>query len=109
MKISCEIIKDLLPLYFDDVCSDDSKSLVDEHLETCNECKSRLQLIEMSLPISNVERNLKEADPIINLSKRWNKGMRKSKLKGILITLAVIAAIILLLHTFMGIHVYIPY
>ncbi len=35
MNISCEIIKDLLPLYHDGVCSVDSTKAVEEHLEHC--------------------------------------------------------------------------
>ena len=31
MKISCDIIRDLLPLYKDNVCSDASKDMVEEH------------------------------------------------------------------------------
>ena len=31
-KVSCEIVKDMLPLYYDNVCSDDSKRMVEEHL-----------------------------------------------------------------------------
>ena len=37
-KISCNIIRDILPLYLDDVVSDDTKELVEEHLETCDAC-----------------------------------------------------------------------
>ena len=33
MSNKCDIIKDLLPLYADDVCSDESKKAVDEHLK----------------------------------------------------------------------------
>lgn len=32
MKISCNIIEDLLPLYVDDMVSEDSRQLVEEHL-----------------------------------------------------------------------------
>lgn len=32
-EISCDIIKDILPLYVDDVVSDDTKKMVEEHLE----------------------------------------------------------------------------
>lgn len=38
MKISCEVIEDLLPLYHDGVCSGDSRKLVEEHLKTCPKC-----------------------------------------------------------------------
>ncbi len=38
MKHNCDIIKDLLPLYCDGVCSDASKKVVEEHLEECDGC-----------------------------------------------------------------------
>ena len=37
-KVTCDVIKDLLPLYVDDVLSEDSKRIVDEHLEGCAGC-----------------------------------------------------------------------
>lgn len=40
--ISCEIIQDILPLYHDDVCSDASKELIEEHIKTCNKCEKIL-------------------------------------------------------------------
>ena len=40
MKKNCNIIKDLLPLYIDSVCSNDTKILVEEHLMTCVDCRS---------------------------------------------------------------------
>ena len=33
MKITCNIIEDLLPLYVDDMVSEDSRQLVEEHLK----------------------------------------------------------------------------
>ena len=36
--ISCDVIRDLLPLYVDDVLSQGSKALVEEHLGICEEC-----------------------------------------------------------------------
>lgn len=38
MKITCDIIRDLIPLYTDGVLSRDSESLVREHLGQCSEC-----------------------------------------------------------------------
>lgn len=37
-KVTCDVIKDLIPLYVDDVLSEDSKTLVDEHLSGCAGC-----------------------------------------------------------------------
>ncbi len=39
MKISCDVAKDLLPLYAEDLCSEDSKRLLQEHLQTCGDCR----------------------------------------------------------------------
>ena len=33
MKITCNIIEDLLPLYIDDMVSEDSRQIVEEHLK----------------------------------------------------------------------------
>lgn len=35
----CRIVQDLLPMYIDELCSDESKELVEEHLRTCDDCK----------------------------------------------------------------------
>ena len=40
MNIPCSIVKDLLPLYHDSVCSDETKRAVEEHLKTCPSCRS---------------------------------------------------------------------
>lgn len=46
MDISCNIIKDLLPLYAEDLTSEDSKRLVDDHLCGCDECARELAAIK---------------------------------------------------------------
>ena len=104
MKISCEIIKDLLPLYHDGVCSNDSRTMVDEHLAYCDSCKAELQAMDEDLPINNAEQNLNEAEAVKKLSRRWKKGMKKSVLKGILVTIVIIALVALLLYSFMDIR-----
>ena len=38
MKTDCDVIRDLLPLYEDEVCSEKSRDLVREHLEECPAC-----------------------------------------------------------------------
>jgi len=46
MEITCNIIKDLLPLYAEDLVSEDSKILVDDHLCTCDSCTKELAAIQ---------------------------------------------------------------
>lgn len=40
MRIDCDIIKDLLPLYAENMVSEKSKSMVEEHLAECEDCKN---------------------------------------------------------------------
>ncbi|MBR6514327.1 MAG: zf-HC2 domain-containing protein [Clostridia bacterium] len=37
--MNCEIIRDLIPLYIDGCCSEESSRAVEEHLGCCSECK----------------------------------------------------------------------
>lgn len=39
MKISCDVIRDLLPLYFDGVVSRDTGALIAAHIKECPVCK----------------------------------------------------------------------
>lgn len=52
-KISCNIIKDVLPLYLDDVVSEDTKNMVEEHLKSCESCRREAVLLneDMILPL----------------------------------------------------------
>ncbi len=52
MKLTCEMLRDLLPLYRDGVCSPDSRRAVEEHLADCPACQAELQLLEEELLLS---------------------------------------------------------
>ena len=51
MKISCDIIKDLLPLYAEDLASEDTKELVEEHLQGCENCQKTLACLRRVIVI----------------------------------------------------------
>ena len=46
MKNSCDVIRDLLPLYADDACSEGSRRMVEEHLAECPECGTVLKRLQ---------------------------------------------------------------
>lgn len=46
MKNECKIIQDLLPLYADEVCSEDTRQMVEEHLKECSECRAYLNQLK---------------------------------------------------------------
>ena len=61
MDISCNIIRDLLPLYAEDLTSEDSKKLVDDHLCGCDDCTKELAAIKKApkLPLEVDVKSLK--------------------------------------------------
>ncbi|PUB11130.1 zf-HC2 domain-containing protein [Paenisporosarcina sp. OV554] len=95
-KVSCEIVKDMLPLYYDNVCSDDSKRMVEEHLVECDSCKMELDRIQadFKLPKEEIERNNNDGNVIKNISSFWNRSRAKSFIKG-----GIISALLLSLIT----------
>ena len=54
MNKECYVIRDLLPLYADDVCSDASRELIEAHLPECPECAAELE----KLRSHEIENNL---------------------------------------------------
>lgn len=58
-NVTCEIIRDLLPLYFDGVCSEESRELIRFHIRGCDKRREELRL--MSLPM-NLEEDTVETN-----------------------------------------------
>jgi hypothetical protein len=77
MNNSCDVIKDLLPLYHDGVCSEESNKFVKNHLETCNECRDYLDGISKEVLKYN---NAKEEEAKIQALKKLRKKIRKKKI-----------------------------
>ena len=49
-EVTCNTIKDILPLYVDGVVSDDTRNMVAKHLEHCEECKKKYEANSTSDP-----------------------------------------------------------
>jgi hypothetical protein len=75
MKITCDVIKDLLPLYVDEVLSKDSNALVEEHLATCSDCTKYYENLKedndiAGMEVVKVEENLEAIEPLKKIKKR---------------------------------------
>lgn len=72
MNITCDIIRDLLPLYAEDLVSEDSKKLVDGHLCQCDPCTKVLASLkkDMPLPVDGESDALNKVKKMI-LRRRW--------------------------------------
>lgn len=54
-EISCEIIKDLLPNYIDNVLSNEGQEIVEEHLNNCDSCRQEYEILKFSIEIDTVD------------------------------------------------------
>lgn len=84
MKLPCEMVQDLLPLYHDGVCSEVSKTVVQEHLKDCQHCAIVLQNISEEVEMPKLKAD--EAKPLKSIKRKWK---RKTWLTGLLIGLAI--------------------
>lgn len=85
MKISCIVIRDLLPLYHDNVCSEESRELIEEHIKICQDCKTELEKYNMEIKRVNYidkKSNIEEAEPINKIAKKWKRDKKVSFLIG---------------------------
>lgn len=65
MKINCNIADDLLPLYLDDACSEDSKAALEKHLSECASCREKLERMkaqDITVPVKKTNRDIQIAE-----------------------------------------------
>lgn len=97
MKLSCQIIQDLLPLYEDGVCSQDSTNAVEAHLAVCKACASATAK-DFRLPDFSIHSPQEE--------KAVKNGFRKVKRRWIASVIAVAMILPLLLLATLGYNEY---
>lgn len=56
----CDVVQDLLPLYYDDACSLASKKMVEQHLMTCEKCKKTYDALK-NTTIDTIMKNESES------------------------------------------------
>ena len=98
MNLPCKIVEDMLPIYYDGVCSDESAKLIEKHLENCPQC-SRL-LSDLNTEIEIGEKSVDDLKPLEEIQKKWKKSKRVYLRTGICVTLAVL---VLVMTVFSGI------
>lgn len=90
MRNECNIIRDILPLYIDEIVSEDTVSFVEEHLEKCAACRTELENMKAPNALEIVVSDTQATDekPLKAFAKMWNRKKR--------IVISAFAAILLL-------------
>lgn len=90
MRNECNIIRDILPLYIDEIVSEDTVSFVEEHLEKCAACRTELENMKApnALEIVASDTQANDEKPLKAFAKKWNRKKR--------IIISAFAAVLLL-------------
>lgn len=58
-ELPCYVVSDLLPLYQDDLLSEQTKKDIEKHLNECEECKKKMMAMTMQIDVPNTNAELK--------------------------------------------------
>src|SRR5699024_7848487 len=58
-ELPCYVISDLLPLYQDDILSEQTKKDIDRHISGCEECRKKLLAMKMQIDVQSTDVELK--------------------------------------------------
>lgn len=98
MKISCDIIRDLLPLYAEDVTSKASNDMVDEHLRSCTGCREFLRDLRRPAEFSR-------EIPVHSLN-RVKKHIQKRRILTALLAVLILVSLYVNVQTVLDTYVY---
>lgn len=108
-RIPCNVNKDLLPLYIDDVCSEESKDIVEEHLAACEECQNYYEALREGIPEDKIEEekkgllseeSMKQA--AVSVIKATKKEISKSQVRKVVGVMAAFIVVLIVLEGLSG-------
>lgn len=87
-SVNCDVIQDLLPSYLDKISSESTNKLIEEHLQSCENCQEALQSMSKDMDGKIIENQDEQID--------FLKGYRKNKIRSVIFAVALTIIIILL-------------
>jgi hypothetical protein len=101
MNLTCNVIKDLLPLYVENISSDDTRILIDEHIDSCDSCKNELNKLYKPYDIN--------FDMKVLPLKKIQIALRKKKYLTILFSVVLTLLVLIIVSGYLTAPEYIPY
>lgn len=102
MTYPCGIIRDLLPLYIDDVCNEESKQAVENHLSECEKCRNYYESMKSTEGFvakgNDNSEDMKMANNLKNVKSKINKKIRNIVIGAVAAMAFVIVGVTLLFN-----------
>lgn len=102
MKKECNIIRDILPLYVEDMVSEETAKFVKEHLENCPECTREFEAMKAGTKVEKISdetQNHLETEVLKSMN-TIRKRMRKKVYRVAAVISAIVITAAVLLHIF---------
>jgi len=101
MKLTCNVIRDILPLYVEDMVSEDTRKIMKEHINSCDNCRKQYEDMKSSidLPMDT------DTEPL----KKIKSTVQRKKLQAVIFSVMVTIVISAIVIGFLTSREYIPY
>lgn len=83
----CNIIRDLLPSYIENLTSDDTNTYIENHIKECSDCSTAIKNMKTDI---NIKKDDKKSKDFVDFAKKYNKKFKHMKFFIIFILLLVI-------------------
>lgn len=99
MKKECEIVRDLLPNYIENLVGNQTKDFIETHIKECPECKEILNSMQGNM-IQEIDTSFLEEQAEIHQIKKYRKKMAILKISISVFLIAIILLLISFLTTY---------
>ena len=87
----CKIVRDLLPNYIEKLTDEETNKYIEEHLNSCMECKRILEETKQKIEIETKESDKRK----VNGFKKYNRKLRALRIILVLIVLIIVCTFII--------------
>lgn len=93
MEISCNVVKDILPLYVEDMTSAETKGLIEAHLRCCDSCRNVIAELK--------SQTVENGDKVTSSMKKVSDGIKKTRIltaaTAVLLVITIITSLLVFL------------
>lgn len=100
----CEVIQDLLPLYIDNICSNESRRMVSEHLENCDECQKLYKNMNQAVKQDSIELELDSKQAFSAINHKWRMKNVSIMCISIILTAIVVFTVCMVVQNVSSVH-----
>ena len=98
MNKECSVVRDLLPLYYENMVNKETAEFVEEHIKNCPDCASELEKLkaEKKIDETSIAERTSDAEVITGMKKK----IRHKKWKAVTVIVACVLIFSLLIYQF---------